>query len=117
MANVLNEVALHPLPVPAVLIPCTCTVVAPVVTIGSPLLYGFHVLPFKVYWYASEAPVPPPLPAVPVTVPVLKPAHITEPSTGLATLNVGATGWAFTVNCAPVEKTELKSQPTVSWHL
>ena len=49
------------------------------------------------YWYSSAAPVEPPVPAAPVTVPVLKPAQMVLPSTGDATLNAGAVGVDATV--------------------
>ena len=39
----------------------------------------------------------PPVPPIPVTVPVLKPAQIVLPSIGDATLNVGAVGVEATV--------------------
>ena len=44
------------------------------------------------YWYSSAAPVDPPDPDAPVTVPVLKPAQIVLPLAGLAELNAGAVG-------------------------
>ena len=44
------------------------------------------------YWYSSAAPVDPPEPAAPVTVPVLKPAQILLPLAGLAELKAGAVG-------------------------
>ena len=44
------------------------------------------------YWYSSAAPVDPPDPAAPVTVPVLKPAQIVLPLAGLAELKAGAVG-------------------------
>ena len=43
-------------------------------------------------WYSLTAPADPPDPPVPVTVPVLNPAHIVVPLTGVAVPNVGATG-------------------------
>ena len=49
------------------------------------------------YWYSSTAPVEPPVPAAPVTVPVLKPAQIMLPLSGLAALNAGAVGVEATV--------------------
>ena len=53
-------------------------------------------------WYSSAAPVEPPDPAAPVTVPVLKPSHIVLPSAGLAADNVGAVGCEATVQLATV---------------
>ena len=44
------------------------------------------------YWYSFAAPVDPPEPPVPVTVPVLKPAQIVLPFAGLAVFSVGAVG-------------------------
>ena len=44
------------------------------------------------YWYSSAAPLEPPDPAAPVTVPVLKPAQIVLPFAGVAELNAGSVG-------------------------
>ena len=44
------------------------------------------------YWYSSAAPVEPPDPAVPVTVPSLYPAQMVLPLAGVAELNAGAVG-------------------------
>jgi hypothetical protein len=43
-------------------------------------------------WYSLAAPADPPDPPVPVTVPVLYPAHIVVPFAGVAVPNVGDTG-------------------------
>jgi hypothetical protein len=58
-------------------------------------------------WYSLAAPADPPDPPAPVTVPVLNPAHIVVPFTGVAMPNVGATGNAatghVTIVAGPVE--------------
>ena len=64
------------------------------------------------YWYSSAAPVEPPDPAAPVTVPVLKPAQIVLPSTGDATLNAGDIGVEATVQVEMLLQSELE-QPYV----
>ena len=67
--------------------------VAPVVMIALPLVYGLYVPPPSMLnWYSSDAPVEPPEPALPVTVPVLNPAQTVEPFTGVAVFRVGAVG-------------------------
>ena len=60
------------------------------------------------YWYSSAAPVDPPDPAAPVTVPVLKPAQIVLPLAGLAELNAGAVGVDATVQVLIVLHDEFK---------
>ena len=62
--------------------------------------------------YSSAAPVEPPDPAAPVTVPVLKPAQIVLPLAGLAELNAGAVGVVATVQVEMVLHTEAE-QPYV----
>jgi len=64
------------------------------------------------YWYSSAAPVEPPDPAAPVTVPVLKPVHIMLPLSGLAVLNAGAVGVEAMVQVEMVLQSELE-QPYV----
>ena len=58
--------------------------------------------------YSSAAPVEPPEPAAPVTVPVLKPAQIVLPLAGDAELNVGAVGVEATVQLLIVPHAEFK---------
>ena len=60
------------------------------------------------YWYSSAAPVEPPVPAAPVTVPVLKPAQIMLPLSGLAALNAGAVGVDATVQVEMVLQEEFE---------
>ena len=61
--------------------------------IAAPLVYVLYVLPPSILnWYSSAAPVEPPEPAAPVTVPVLKPEQIIVPVAGDAALNAGAAG-------------------------
>ena len=70
---------------------------APVVLIAEPFVYDAHVLPPLILtWNSSAAPPEPPVPALAVTVPVLKPAQIVPPVAGFAILSVGATGLAAT---------------------
>ena len=72
--------------------------VAPVVVIAAPLVYEDQfVPPSMLKRYSSAAPVEPPVPAAPVTAPVLKPAQIVLPLAGVAELNVGAVGVEATV--------------------
>jgi hypothetical protein len=52
----------------------------------------YELPPLILTWYSLAAPVDPPEPPAPVTVPVLNPAHIVVPLAGEAALNVGATG-------------------------
>ncbi|MCX6934495.1 MAG: hypothetical protein NTZ29_17705, partial [Verrucomicrobia bacterium] len=54
--------------------------------------------PLMLYWYSSAAPVGPPDPAAPVTIPVLNPAQMVLPLAGEATPSVGATGVDPTVH-------------------
>ena len=54
------------------------------------------------YWYSSAAPVEPPVPAAPVTTPVLKPAQMVLPLTGVAELNAGDVGVEATVQVTMV---------------
>ena len=60
------------------------------------------------YWYSSAAPVDPPEPPAPVTVPVLKPAQIVLPLAGLAELKAGAVGVDATVQVLMVLHDELE---------
>jgi hypothetical protein len=67
--------------------------VAPVVVIAFPEVYANQVPPLSMLTlYSSAAPVDPPEPADPVTVPVLNPAQMVAPSAGVAVPNVGGTG-------------------------
>ena len=67
--------------------------VADVVLIAALLLYEDQfVPPSMLKRYSSAAPVEPPVPAAPVIVPVLKPAQMVLPLTGVAELNAGAVG-------------------------
>jgi hypothetical protein len=67
--------------------------VAPVVLIAFPEVYADQVPPLSMLTlYSSAAPVEPPEPADPVTVPVLNPAQMVAPSAGDADPNVGPTG-------------------------
>jgi len=59
------------------------------------------------YWYSLAAPVDPPDPPVPVTVPVLNPAQTILPSPGLAVPRVGAVGAEATVHVQIVLHEEL----------
>jgi len=64
----------------------------------APLVYVLYVLPPSMLKrYSSAAPLEPPDPAAPVTVPVLKPAQIVLPLAGVAELNAGAVGVEATV--------------------
>ena len=82
---------------------------AVVVVIASPGVYALYELPpLMLTWYSSAAPVEPPEPAAPVTVPVLKPTHIVLPSAGDATLRVGAVGVEATVQLLIVLHDELE---------
>jgi len=73
-------------------------VVADVVVIAALLVYEDQfVPPSMLKRYSSAAPVEPPDPAAPVTVPVLKPAQIVLPLAGVAELNAGAVGVEATV--------------------
>ena len=82
---------------------------APVVVIASPLVYALYELPsLMLYRYSSAAPVEPPEPAAPVTVPVLKSAHIVLPLAGDAELNVGAVGVEATVQLLIVPHDEFE---------
>jgi len=90
---VFHAVAVHPY-VPPVLRDCTITLpVAPVVVMADPLVYVAQVPPpLMLRRYSLAAPVDPPEPPVPVTVPALYPAQMVVPLIGLAVPRVGATG-------------------------
>ena len=60
------------------------------------------------YWYSSTAPVEPPEPEAPVTVPVLKPAQIVVVVTGDAALRAGAVGVEPTVQVQMVDQAEFE---------
>ena len=61
--------------------------------IAALLVYELYELPpLILYWYSLAAPVEPPEPPVPVTVPVLNPAQMVLSSAGDAELSVGAVG-------------------------
>ena len=64
------------------------------------------MLPLMLTWYSLAAPVEPPEPPVPVTVPVLKPAQTVLPSAGMALPSVGATGVEATVQVLRVLQAE-----------
>ena len=83
--------------------------VAPVVVIAAPLVYEDQfVPPSMLKRYSSAAPLEPPDPAAPVTVPVLKPVHIMLPLSGLAALNAGAVGVEATVQVVMVLQEEFE---------
>ena len=83
--------------------------VAPVVEMAALLVYELQLEPPSILtWKLATAPVDPPEPAVPVTVPVLYPAQTTLPLAGEAELSVGAVGVDATVQLQIVLQLEFE---------